>query len=147
MSDFNEKTEYIDRIEHRGTVEYVDQQKGILRIRLDGQHECGTCPAARLCSGAKSDVIDVECRNASLYKVGQRVVVEGTEQMHRKAIMLATVLPCVALIAGMVTVYLVTWNQLAAVLSGLGATILFYLLLYGMRNRVAHEFRFSVFPE
>ena len=50
--------------------------------------------------------------------------------MHHKAIMYATVLPCAFLVAVMVAVYLITFNQLAAALSGLGVTILFYVILW-----------------
>ena len=71
----------------------------------------------------------------------------GTEQMHHKAIMYATVLPCAFLVAVMVAVYLITFNQLAAALSGLGVTILFYVILWACRNKIAHEFVFSIVGE
>lgn len=64
--------------------------------------------------------------------------------MHRKAIMYATVLPCIALVAVMVAVYLLTLNQLAAALSGIGVMILFFFILWCSRNKIAHEFCFTI---
>lgn len=138
----------IEYIEDDAVVTAVNRQRGIVTVRLVDSGECGGCPAARICSLSSGDsrTADIMTDRADMYSVGMPVIIRGTERLHRKAIMLATVLPCIALIAVMVAVYLLTASQLAAALSGAGACALVYVVLYLMRNKIAHEFNFSIQP-
>lgn len=135
----------VEYIEDDGEITAVDKEKGTVTVRLSNPEECGGCPAAKIC-GAGKDLSDVtvHVRDAQNYHKGQRVTMRGSERLHRRAIMLATVLPCIALVAVMVTVYLLTGEQATAALCGLGTTVLFFLILYMARNRIAHEFVFEI---
>lgn len=141
-----EEREYID---HRGRITSIDNDKSTVTVSLLEEADCGGCPAGKLCSNFSPDknVVTVHVADISQYKTGDFVVVRGTERLHRKAIMLATVIPSLALVAVMIGIYLLTGSQLAACLSALGAMIIFFLGLYLMRNRLAHEFVFEIRPE
>lgn len=138
-----------ETIIHTGTVTAVDPRRREVTVRLSTEEGCGSCPAARLCSasGSEGREVSVEVHDTSTLPVGTTVRVCGTEAMHRRAIMLATVIPCLALMAVMVTVYLLTGSQSAAGLSGLGAMMVFFLLLYLARNSIEHEFRFHILSD
>lgn len=142
-------TEEIEYIDHQGRITAIDQGKSSVTVTLLEDADCGECPAGKLCTNFTPDknVIEVPVADVSEYKVGDFVSVRGTEKLHRKAIMLATVIPSVALIAVMIGVYLLTASQLAACLSGLGSMFLFFFGLYLMRNRLAHEFVFEIKKE
>lgn len=138
-------SESIEYIEHTAIVKSVDARKDSVKVSLTDNNECGSCPAARLCAGASDkSLIEIITPKAGSFRAGEVVTVKGTEQMEKKAIMLATVLPCICLVAIMVIVYILTGNQGAAALSGLGAMTVFFLLLYVFRNRIAHEFVFTI---
>lgn len=135
----------VEYIEDDGEITAVDKEKGTVTVRLSNPEECAGCPAAKICgSGKDRTEVTVHVRNARDYHVGQKVTMRGSERLHRRAIMLATVLPCIALVAVMVTVYLLTGEQGTAALCGLGTTVLFFLILYMARNRIAHEFVFEI---
>lgn len=136
----------IDHIDHQGTVVEVDVRKGTVKVEIENHGDCGSCPAARLCGSFNnnSNIITVETKIAGAFRKGDKVTVSGTETLHRKAISLATGLPSVIMIAIMVGIYLLTSNQLAAVLCGIGSLVIFYLVLYLCRNKIAHEFRFTI---
>ena len=140
------KTELIEHIDHHAIVEEVNAANGTLTVRIDDPEECGDCPASKLCEskGQPSNKVVISTPNASSYRIGDIITVRGTEKMHRKAIMYATVYPCIILVAVMVGLYLLTGSQLTAALSGVGVTIIFYVILYLCRNKVAHEFTFTV---
>lgn len=138
------ETEYIEEIDHTGTV--VSVNPGSVKVSIDTDGECGSCPAAKLCKGSEQSTLEIPTNAANSFKRGDRVILTGTEQMHRKAIMLATVLPCIALIAVMIIVYLLTFSQIAAALCGLGTTLVFFMILYLCRNKIAHEFNFTIKP-
>lgn len=141
--DINEQ---LDHIDHTGVVVSTDPSKNTVTVRVDDRGECGSCPAAALCSGHNdpSNLVDITTHHAGLYRKDDIVTVRGTEKMHHKAIMYATVIPCIVLVAVMVAVYVATASQLAAALCGLGTMVLFFILLWGARNRIAHEFTFEI---
>lgn len=133
-------------IEHEAIVKSVDPSSNILMVRIDDIDECGDCPAAGVCgkNGEPSNDMAIKVPNASIYKVDDIITIRGTESLHRKAILYATVFPCIILVAVMVGIYLLTFNQLAAALSGVGVTILFFFILWLCRNKLAHEFTFTI---
>ncbi len=116
-------------------------------VVISGAEGCEGCAAAKLCHSTGGDgetVLDAALAPGLDVKPGDRVIVRGSERIHRKAIMLATVIPCLALIAVLVIVYLLTLNQGIAALAGLGSMVVFFLLLYIFRDRLATEFSFTV---
>ena len=133
-----------DFIDHQGRVTAVNTEKGTVTVALLEEAECGGCPAGKLCNNFSPDknIMEVATADASRYKVGDFVKVRGAERIHRKAIMIATVIPSLALIVVMIGVYLLTGSQLAASLSALGAMILFFAGLFLIRKKLAREFVF-----
>ena len=138
--------EDIDCIDHHGIVTAVDAAAGTVTVIIKEEDECDCCPAAKLCTikDKTADRITVASDRAGDFKKGEEVTLRASERMHRKAILLATVIPCVVLVAVMVGVYLITFNQLAAALCGLGTMIAFFIILYLCRNHVAHEFNLEI---
>lgn len=138
-----EEIEYID---HNGRITAIDAGNHTVTVTLLEEADCGECPAGKLCTSFLSDrnVVVVPVADISNYKEGDFVAVRGTERLHRKAIMLATVIPSLALVVVMIGIYLLTGSQLAACLSALGAMILFFVGLYLIRHRLAHEFIFEI---
>lgn len=142
-------TEELEYIEHQGRVTAVDPESGIVTVSLIEEADCGECPAGKLCSNFSPDrnVVRVPVVNPSDYQKGEFVTLRGTERLHRKAIMLATVIPTVALLIVMIGMFLLTGSQLVACLCGIGAMILFFVGLYLLRNRLAHEFVFEIIKQ
>lgn len=139
-------SESIEYIDHNGRVTALDTAKRTVTVTFIDHADCGGCPAGKLCDNfdPEKNIVVIPVPDARKYEVGDFVTVRGTERLHRKAIMIATVIPSIALVAVMIGIYLLTDNQLAACLSGLGAMLVFFLGLYLMRNRIAHEFSFQV---
>lgn len=138
--------EEIESIEHDGIVEKVDVARKTVTVRISDLSDCGDCPASRLCktAGADRNVMEIKTPHASSFRKDEEVIVSGTERMHHTAIMLATVIPCIILVAVMVGVYLLTFNQLYAALSGIASTVFFYVVIYLCRNKIAHEFVMTI---
>lgn len=143
---YMDKTETIDHIDHSAVVIGTDPARNIVQVRIDDSGECGSCPAAAVCGGYidPDNVVSIITGNAAEYRKNDIVTVRGTERMHRKAIMYATVIPCVILVAVMMAVFIITGNQLAAAISGIGTMILFFVILWAARNKIAHEFTFEI---
>lgn len=139
-------TPTVDAVRHPATVISTDTAKGTVRVSIDNEEECHACPAARLCAAGKGDrqPIEVFDPRPSRFQPGEKVSVVGTETIHRKAIMTATVIPCLILVGVMTAVYAATRSQGLAAGCGIGTMALFFLLLYLGRNKLAHEFTFTI---
>lgn len=138
-----EEIEYID---HNGRITAIDPEKNTVTVTLLEEADCGGCPAGKLCSNFTPDknVVTVGVADPEAYEVGEFVAVRGTERLHRKAIMIVTVIPSIALMAVMIGLYLLTGSQLVACLGGIGAMLIFFFGLYLMRHQLAHEFVFEI---
>lgn len=135
----------IEHIEHSGVVTGVDTGSGSVTVSIIDADECPQCPAANLCAAAKgTHSITIKSPDYFKFKPGDKVTLTGTERMHRKAIMIATVIPCIILVAIMVVIYVFTANQVTAALGGIASMLFFFTLLYVCRNKIAHEFQFNI---
>ena len=141
--------EEIEYINHEGRITAIDTEKKTVTVTLLEDADCGECPAGKLCTNFLPDKnkVTVPVADTAEYKVEDFVTVRGTERLHRKAIMLITVIPSLALVAVMIGIYLLTGSQLAACLSALGAMIIFFFGLYLARHKLAHEFVFEIIKE
>lgn len=139
-------SEEIEYIEHDGRVTGVNPGKSTVTVSLLEEADCGECPAGKLCTNFLPDknVVEVPVADTSRFRIGDFVTVRGEERLHRKAIVLVTVIPSLALIAVMIGIYLLTGSEVAACLSALGAMVVFFTGLYLMRRKLAHEFVFQI---
>lgn len=133
----------IELIEHDAVVKSVNLSDRTITVEITDREECSECPAARLCQASDKTTAIVRVDDIKAYKPGDDVIVSGTEQMHRKAIMLATVIPCICLIVVMVLIYITTGSQLSAALGGIASMLFFFAALYLARHKIAHEFVFT----
>lgn len=140
------KASSVDFIEHKAIVAALSEKERTVTVVVEHADECGGCPAARLCNlnNDKSDRLVISDPRPERFKVGERVMVCGRESLHRRAIMLCTVIPCVMLVFIMSVIFIATYSQTAAALGGLGSMIFFFLLLYLGRNKIAHDFTFTI---
>lgn len=139
--------EEIEYIEHHGKVVGVDPHRGLIEVSIADSDDCGACPAAKVCgslSNGGKTIVDVPVKNPCAFVKGQPVTLRGSERLHRKAIVLATVIPSLLLIGIMTGIFILTGNQLTACLCGLGAMIAFFIVLYLIRNHLSTEFQFEV---
>ena len=133
-----------EEIKHKGRIVAVDPKRGRVRAIIEGSSDCVSCPAHKLCNHGQKNENIVDVHTSEAFLVGDLVEIVGTEIMHRKAIMLAIVLPCIIMVASMVGIYLLTLNETIAAIAGLILMILFFVALYAMRNKIEKEFVFRI---
>lgn len=140
------QTSLSESIRHKAEIIHTLPAKGI-KVKIIQDGGCSGCAAAKICGAAQGDSspeIFIPISNTEPFRKGMIVEVEGSEQLHRKAIRLATVYPTIAIIAVMTAVYLITGNQLVAALSALTTMLMFFILLWISRNKLRREFAFKI---
>lgn len=136
-----------DDIFHRGIVSELLSENEAAVI-LAPETGCDGCAAVRLCHAGQKEgeprQLTASVGAGITVRPGDAVTLKGTEAIHRRAIMLATVIPCLTLIGVMALVRWLTSDSTLAALSGLGAMIFFFAGLFAFRHHLAKEFRFEI---
>ncbi len=131
-------------ITHKGVIEQINGEK--ITVRILQESACSSCHAKGACMATDSKEKLVELTDYSgAYTLHEQVVIEGKESIGYKAVLWAFLLPLIILIAMLVlTTTYWHFSETEAALSALLALAPYYLLLYLLRNHMAHTFQFSI---
>ena len=132
------------RIEHRGVVESVSE--GVVYVRTERKTACAECHAKGLCGEQGGErLIKVATHEASAFEVGEKVIValENTT-MAFSAILWAYLFPLCILLAVLFSAHALHFSDGVAALSSLGATALYYVVLYIMRRYFERKIKFTI---
>lgn len=128
---------------HSGTV--TDNKNGILSVDIIRHEACGHCEAVSTCRvlNGKHRCLEIECKNASDFKIGDTVTVEISERTGLKAVFIAYVLPLIVLVIALATAILCGASEALAALIALCVTVIYYLIIYFFRNKIKESKRFE----
>ena len=133
-----------DIIKHRGIVEKIDGSHIVVRIVQTSA--CSACSAKGLCnaSESKEKQIDVYEVNPA-YRIGEEVILCGTTSMGMKAVLLAFGIPVfLLLVALFVTMRVTDGDALLSAIVALVAVVLYYAVLYLMKDKMNKTFSFVI---
>jgi len=134
-----------DKIEHKGIIEHIDDK--IITVRIESsESSCDLCQARTSCAaaggGAKS--ITVGNMSAGSLSVGDCVTVTGHSGMSRLAVVLAFVTPVILVVAAVALGEALSANEGVGAISGLIVLMLYYSILYLLRNKLSKRFVFRI---
>ena len=135
------------RIEHRGIVESVSE--GVVCVRTERKTACAECHAKGLCGEQGGErLIKVTTHEASAFEVGEKVIValENTT-MAFSAILWAYLFPLCILLAVLFSAHALGFSDGVAALASLGATAIYYVVLYIMRRYFDRKIKFTIIKE
>lgn len=135
------------RIEHRGVVESV--ATGVVMVRTERKTACAECHAKGLCGEQGGErLIKVTSDEASAFAAGDKVIValENTT-MAFSAILWAYIFPLCILLAVLFLAHAIGLSDGVAALSSLGATALYYVVLYTVRRYFERKIKFTIIKE
>ena len=133
-----------NKIKHSGVVENILGDS--VQVRIVQTSACAACKVAGYCnaSESKEKLVDVYHADTRNLRVGDVVTVTASTQVAAQALLLGFGLPFVVLVAVLIAVLLITGNEGAAALSGLGALVPYYAVLFLFCNRIRDKLSFSI---
>lgn len=136
-------------IVHEAVVRRTDALGGYVYVAVSDHEEeaCSSCAAALLCRRNQGNELRIKVSKAERYKPGQRVRIGAGGGMHRRAVGLMLLLPClmfVVCLAGCGMAGLKDWQS---GLAGLGGAAFTYVTLYVCRRRLWTKFEFEMLEE
>lgn len=132
----------MQEVSHSGIIRSVGPQKTV--VEIISQSACAACHAQGICTAADAVKKQVEVPTEPGTAVGQEVEVVLRESMGMKAVLLSYVVPVLILLAVVVSLSYTGLHELWIGAAGLFGVGLWYLLLWLMRGRFAHEYVFTL---
>ena len=135
-----------ERIEHRGIVEHTDGNR--VQVRIVQSSACSACEARKMCQSSESKEKIIDCHTGGhTFRPGDEVMVYGSMQMGRDAVIIAFVLPLILVVAWMFAGIIgLGLNELAAIGGMTAILIVYYAIVYCFRGRLSRKFEFQVEP-
>ena len=132
-------------ISHDGVVQSVEGE--CVCVRILQSSACAGCAAKQMCSSAeaKEKLVEVRVPDASRYRVGQEVVLEGHLADGRRAAIIAYGLPLLLLLPAL---FVSTWLSASEALGAVWAlltVVIYYVVIYlFFRRRLQQAFSFRI---
>ncbi len=129
---------------HSGTV--TGNKGNVLSVDIIRQEACAHCNASSTCRvlNGKHRCLEIECKNASDFNIGDTVTVEISESTGHKAVFIAYVLPLIILVTALATAILCGASEAIATLIALCATAAYYVIIYLFKNKIKNWTKFKV---
>ena len=135
--------ETINNIEHEGIVVSKSDSKIVVQITV--QSACSECHAKGACSASEiQDKLIEIAPDGQIYQTGQRVVVTGRQSLGFKAVFYAYVLPSLLIVGVLIGSYALTDDDVTTGLLSLLSVVIYYVILYLLRNRFKRTFLFTI---
>ena len=132
-------------ITHDGVVKSVEGE--CVCVTIVQSSACSGCSARQMCNSAdaKEKDVNVFTPDASAYRVGEKVQLEGRLSDGRRAALIAYGLPLFVLLPTVFLLMSLTGNETYSALGALSVVVLYYLIVFlFFRRRLQQSFSFHI---
>ncbi len=133
-----------EEIKHNGIV--VDANPSFVTVEIKRSSACGACGAKSLCNASESGIglIEIPVQGYTLYEKGENVEVFLKRSMGFKALWISYMIPLLVLILILAVMTIVKAPEQVAGLSVIGGIVLYYFIVWLLRDKLKNEFIFTL---
>ena len=131
-------------IEHEGIIESISDKH--VMVRITSLSACGLCQAKSMCSTSNSEDKIIDIFTKEKVKIGQKVMILGSERQGFKAAWMAYLLPVILVVAVLAVTMSVTGNEKIAGIMSLAVLIPYFVILRIINDRLRKTFLFKIKP-
>ena len=139
------RTSYLmEEIKQTGVITNIEDDT--LSIKITTCSACSQCSAKSFCSISeqKDKIITAKVTNSSLYSINDYVDVSINQPLAIKAVFYSYVLSLILLLATIIILYTMGFNDFISGISGIIVLIPYYFGLFLLRNKFRADFKFIV---
>lgn len=132
-----------EKIQHDGIVKSISERT--LEVMIVSLSACSGCHSRGACgmADAKQKIIEVQ-RPEGNYAVGEKVTVTASLHTAFYSVLLAYIFPSVLIIAAIFFIEKSEYSELTAGISGLFLLMLYFFVLYLLKNKINKKIKFTV---
>lgn len=144
-----------NQIRHEGIISSISP--GHVVVSIVQRSACLSCKLSKQCMTSEMKVkeVDVYTSESSKYAVGDTVIVQVSQTIGMKAVLIGFVVPVIAVLLGVIIALNLTSesgvfpmpepnNQVVAAFAGLLMLIPYYICLYFMRSHLSRKIVFTI---
>lgn len=135
-----------NKIKHAGVIDSIAGRS--VKVRIVQTSACAACKVASRCTASESKVklVDAVCDSAAAARLqpGQEVVVSTTTAMVGNALLLGFGIPLLLLLATLVTLIWLSYDEGTAALASIAVLLPYYLLLWAFHERIGRRITFQI---
>lgn len=133
-----------DTISHKGVVRSITDK--YINVEILSKSACSECHAKMMCSASDMKVksVEVKKRFYDNYQVGEEVNVSLTKKMGYKAVFISYVIPLVILLFLLLYLQDRFSDELVAGLGSIVGVVVYYLIVWLFKGKLATEFSFTI---
>ena len=131
-------------ISHKGVVKTIGKER--VSVMIHQASACSSCKVSAHCSASESKekIIEVMTPQSDKYKIGEEVLVTVSSDAAHRAVMVGFAFPLAVMVGVLLTVRIVTGDDVVAALSGISSVAVYYALVFLMRNHIESKVRFGI---
>lgn len=134
----------MEHIDHDGIVKEINGDK--LKVSILSQSACVSCSLKGVCnpSDAQEKIFTIKSKNASDYKVGDRVNLTVSSGKGLLAVLLSYIVPVIIIFAILGIAINMGYSEGISALFALGAMSFYFLILFLTRKKAEKSFSFTI---
>ena len=128
----------------KGTIKKI--QDNTLFVEVERRAACAACHAKNVCNpfNKKDEMISIQVNNPDFFQVEENVQLILKQSMGTKAVVIAYLLPFLALALGLFVTFYFTKNELLSIGVAFAVTSLYYLFIKRLDHKLKKHFTFLV---
>lgn len=133
-----------EEISHKGRVKDVSPE--FITVEIISESACASCHARALCAISESETREIQIPSSpwKMYAPGDEVTVSLKASMGHKAVWIAYALPLLVLLCVIGVLTFLGVQELYTGLSGIGAVLVYYFIVWLFRGRLRNEYIFEI---
>lgn len=134
----------VDVLTHKGTIKNIDAHSYF--VSIISQSACSSCHSKGVCSVTEMQekMIEVSRKPGESFDIGDTVEIIMNKSMGTKAVLIGYIIPFVLLLITLIAAFKLLDSEGLSGLISLSILILYYLVLYFLRDRLKKTFTFSI---
>lgn len=138
-----EITNMSESINHTGIIEKIEGNT--VFVRIIQQSACSGCHAQSMCSASETKEKIIEVLDYSeKFHIKEEVMLCGKSSLGLQAVLLAFILPLILVVIAIATGARMQWEDTTSGLTGLLFLILYYCILFLLRDKLKKRFIFTL---
>ncbi|MBN2729210.1 MAG: SoxR reducing system RseC family protein [Bacteroidales bacterium] len=134
----------MEHVDHDGIVKEINGNE--IKVSIISIAACASCAIQNVCnpSDAKEKIFSIRSKNANEFNIGEKVKLTVSAGKGLLAVFLSYILPVIIIFAFIIVALTLGMGEGISALVALGATAIYFLIIFLTRKKAAESFNFSI---
>lgn len=134
----------MEHVDHDGIIKEINGNE--IKVSIISIAACASCAIQNVCnpSDAKEKIFSIRSKNANEFNIGEKVKLTVSAGKGLLAVFLSYILPVIIIFAFIIVALTLGMGEGISALVALGATAIYFLIIFLTRKKAEESFNFSI---